>query len=149
MSTLLARYASCDQVLADKDQLFANRKPSFLMISDRKQIIMLEVGLAGHFAIKVVKIGTVTHSNHYLEPSLAECNQKIGESSSTRLNRISCLLQTAARPLDVSLFAEMSRDRHDGTNNSLWRTGTGSCALLVVDSASSCQWCAHLAGVAG
>ncbi|HSA13084.1 MAG TPA: carcinine hydrolase/isopenicillin-N N-acyltransferase family protein [Candidatus Paceibacterota bacterium] len=129
MTTLLAEYASCDQILADKEKLFSNRKPSFLMISDRKQILMLEEGLEGHFAVKVVKTGTVTHSNHYLEPSLAEYNQKIGESSTTRLDRISELIQAARRPLDISSFAEMSLDRHDGANNSLWRTGTNGCTL--------------------
>jgi isopenicillin-N N-acyltransferase like protein len=129
MSTLLARYASCDQVLADQQKLFAHRKPSFLLISDRHQLILLEVGLQGQFATRVVKAGTVTHSNHYLEPALAECNKTVGPSSATRLKRISELLQAAPRPLGIAAFAEMSQDRHDGTNNSLWRTGTGSCTL--------------------
>lgn len=129
MSTLLAQYASCDQVLAGKEKLLSHRKPSFLLISDRKQILMLEVGLEGHYAIKVVKAGTVTHSNHYLEESLTAFNEKIGESSATRCKRISDLLQAAPKPLNISSFAEMSRDRHDGSNNSLWRTGTGSRTL--------------------
>lgn len=129
MSTLLARYASCDQVLADQEKLFSHRKPSFLLISDRHQLILLEVGLQGHFATRVVKTGAVTHSNHYLDQSLAECNRNIGQSSAARLKRISELLQTAPKPLSVSAFAEMSQDRHDGANDSLWRTGTGSCTL--------------------
>jgi isopenicillin-N N-acyltransferase like protein len=129
MTTLLSRYASCDEILADKQKLFSHRKPSFLLISDREQIVMLEVGLDGRYAVKPVKRGTVTHSNHFLDASLTDCNEKIGESSATRCQRISELLEKAPRPLTVSTFAEMSRDRHDGVNDSLWRTGTGSRTL--------------------
>ena len=127
MSTLLSQYADCDQVLADRDTLFAHRNPGFLMISDRRKIVMLEVGLLGRFSITVATTGTIAHSNHYLDESLLACNEKVGQSSAVRLKRISQLLETTSRPLGMDSFAEMSRDRHDGVNNSLWRTGTASC----------------------
>lgn len=129
MGTLLSEYADCDQVLADKDALFSNRKPAYLMISDTRKIIMLEVGLLGRFSVTVATSGTVVHSNHYVGDSLLACNEKIGRSSTARLQRISQLLQTTSRPLSMESFVEMSQDRHDGANNSLWRTGTGSCTL--------------------
>ncbi len=129
MRALLAGYASCDEVLADKDKLFFRRRPTFVMISDRNKILMLEVGLQGRYAVKIVESGTVVHANHYLEETMQEFNLKVGSSSSTRVRRVGELLRTAPRPFDTARFAEMSRDRHDGPNKSLWRTGTNGCTL--------------------
>lgn len=130
MSILLTDYATCDEVLADQEKLFTDRKPVFLLISDRKKIIVLEVGLGGRYAVKVVESGSVAHSNHYLEKSMSEFNLSTSSSSTTRVGRISELLKTAAGPCDTECFASMSKDQHDGENNSLWRTGkTGSRTL--------------------
>jgi hypothetical protein len=126
---LLAGYASCDEVLADQKKVFANRRPTFLMMADRRKILMLEVGLKGRYAVKVIESGAFAHSNHYLEPALAEFNLTIGASSAARLERISHLLASSPKPFDTAAFAAMSKDQHDGPNNSLWRTGKGSCTL--------------------
>ena len=63
------------------------------------------------------------------EPALAEFNLTIGASSAARLERISHLLASSPKPFDTAAFAAMSKDQHDGPNNSLWRTGKGSCTL--------------------
>lgn len=129
MRTLLANYASCDQVLADAKELFRDRGPSFLLISDRSKIITLEVGLNGRYVVKVTTAGHVAHTNHYVENALLDCNIKIGESSDTRFHRISELLDNAKGPLDTAAFAKMSADRHAGDSDSLWRVGKGSITL--------------------
>ena len=129
MSTLLQRYATCDQILADQETLFRNRKPTFLMISDPKQILVLEVGLRGRYALKAVESGTAAHSNHFLDASLTNCNSRVGESSSARVARIGELLEKAPRPLRTPAFVAMSRDSQGGVNNSLWRTSSGSATL--------------------
>jgi hypothetical protein len=129
MSTLLQHYATCDQILADQKALFQNRKPTLLMISDRKQILVLEVGLKGRYALKAVESGTATHSNHFLDASLTNCNAHVSESSAARLARIAELLEKTPRPLDTPAFAAMSRDSQGGVNNSLWRTSSGSATL--------------------
>lgn len=130
MSTLLTHYATCDEVLADQKKLFSDRKPQFLLISDRKKIITLEVGLHGRYAVKVTESGPVAHTNHYLEDSMAEFNQQISASSETRVRRITELLKTASKPCDTASFAVMSKDQHDGANNSLWRTDTTGSRTL-------------------
>jgi isopenicillin-N N-acyltransferase like protein len=129
MTTLLRHYVTCDQILADKEKLFSNRKPSFLMISDRKKLLVIEVALKGRYAVKVVESGVTAHSNHFLDASLSDCNLKLGESSATRVVRITELLENAPRPLNTTAFAAMSRDHHNGVNNSLWRTGSESATL--------------------
>ncbi len=128
-TSLLADYASCDEMLANQEKVFANRRPTFLMMADRRKVLMLEVGLKGRYAVKVVASGTLAHSNHYLEPSLAEFNLTVGASSTARLDRISHLLASSPKPFDTASFAAMSKDQHDGPNNSLWRTGQGSRTL--------------------
>ncbi len=129
ISTLLANCANCDEVLAQQDKLFSQRRPTFVMIADRKQILMLEVGLQGRYSMRAVKTGTVVHANHYLDEAMQEFNLKTNRSSCARVKRIADLLQAAPRPFDTAQFASMSRDRHGGPNNSLWRTGTNGCTL--------------------
>ena len=129
MSTLLANYATCDQVLADAEKLFSNRSPSYLMISDRAKIITVEIGLDGRYAVKVTQTGHAAHTNHFVMPELADCNLKTGEGSETRYKRISELLENADGLLDIAAFAKMSKDRNAGNRDSLWRTGKGSVTL--------------------
>lgn len=134
MTTLLTKYATCDEVLADAEKLFHDRNPVFLMISDRKKILTLEVGLNGRYAVKVTAAGQAAHTNHFLEPALDDCNIKIGESSDARYARISELLEQATGPLDTAAFSTMSADRHAGPNNSLWRTGSKPTATRTLSS---------------
>jgi len=128
-NTVLAGYATCDEVLAHKDRLFSNRRPVLAMISDRQKILLVEIGLEGRYAVNVVESGTAFHANHYLDETMQEFNIRVGTGSATRARRIKHLLATTPGPYDVVRFAEMSRDHHDGPDNSLWRTGTNGCTL--------------------
>lgn len=124
MTNILTDYASVDAVMADADMLFGASRANFFMIADHSKILVAEVGLGGKYAIKVVNKGTATHTNHYIEPSLAgQFGDKAGKSSSTRYARINELLAQAPRPLTTEQFATLSRDHHDGPDNSLWRDG--------------------------
>lgn len=129
ISTLLSGYANCDEVLAKKDAIFPNTRTMFILISDRKKILMVEVGLKGKYALKTIENGTVMHTNYFLEKSLAEFNIKVGTSSPKRLERITHLMKTSRKPYTTESFATMSRDKNDGPDNSLWRTGKSSCTL--------------------
>lgn len=129
MTALLEHYATCDAVLADQAKLFSHRHPEFLMVSDRQQVITLEIGVDGRYAVNVTKQGTVAHTNHFLDRSLADCNVAVGASSATRLKRIDELLKTAPGPLTAATFAAISQDHHDGPSNSLWRTAKSESTL--------------------
>jgi hypothetical protein len=123
MGLLLSHYATCDQVLASQETLFTKCRAVFFMISDHKKILVVETGLHGRYAIKTVENGRATHTNHYLDNSLDEFNVRIGSSSAARLKRITDLLNACPASCDTEAFAALSRDQHDGPNNSLWRTG--------------------------
>lgn len=120
---LLADYASCDEVLAKRDAIFPALRPVFIMISDRKKILSVEVGLGGKYAVKTIEDDVVAHANHFLDDSLAEFNINVGESSPKRFERISHLLKMSPRPFTAECFSAMGKDQHDGPDNSLWRTG--------------------------
>lgn len=120
---LLADYANCDEVLANKDAIFSALRPVFVMISDRKKILDVEVGLGGKYAVKTIENGVVAHANHFLDESLVEFNISVGESSMKRFARITHLLEVSPRPFTAECFAVMGKDQHDGPDNSLWRTG--------------------------
>jgi isopenicillin-N N-acyltransferase like protein len=124
ISTILSGCASCDEVLAKKDAIFPSSRTMFVMISDRRKIVLVEVGLDGKYVLKTADSGAVVHTNHFLEPALGEFNIKIGPSSATRLARIGELMKTSPRPCRLDAMAGISRDQHDGPDNSLWRTGS-------------------------
>lgn len=136
ISTLLSGCVNCDEVLAKKEAIFPNTRTMFIMISDPKKIVMVEVGLEGKYALKTVEQGTVVHTNHFLEKALAEFNIKIGSSSTTRLERITHLMMPPSQPCTIESFAEISRDHHDGPDNSLWRTGkdTRTLASWIIET---------------
>lgn len=139
ISRLLSGYATCDEVLSKKDEIFPNTRTMFIMISDRKKILMVEVGLKGKYAVKTISTSPVGHTNHFLEKSLAEFNIKIGTSSPKRLERITQLLKMLQKPFTTESFATISRDKNDGPDNSLWRTGKSSCTLAswIVETPAS------------
>lgn len=124
MTQILQRYGSIAELAKDADTLFAGSRANFFMLSDRRQIMLVEVGLEGRHSIRVIEQGSVAHTNHYLDPALAgRFGDKPGVSSSTRYDRINALLAQTARPLDTSVFATLSRDHIAGPDNSLWRNG--------------------------
>jgi hypothetical protein len=142
LGRLLSDYSSCDQVLSNQAAIFPKCRAEFLMISDRKKILVVEVGLHARYVIHAVENGPAMHTNHYLDKSLDEFNGAIGASSATRLERIAGLLKAGAAPCDTDSFAAMSKDQHDGPNNSLWRTGQGIRTLsswIVVSPAQGPQ----------
>lgn len=124
MRQILARYASVEELDRDAGHVFSSSRAGFFLISDASQVMTVEVGLQGRFATHRIAAGTMAHTNHYLDPALAgQFEDKPGISSTTRLARIRALLAMAATPYNMQIFATMSRDRHDGPDNSLWRHG--------------------------
>lgn len=136
MSRILANYASVDALAADAEKIFSQARTSFLMVADRRKVLMVEIGLEGKFSMKVVESGTATHTNHFLDPKLASMyNGKIGTSSAIRLARIRELLARGESPFTLAQFAAISRDQHDGPDNSLWRGGKEfTLASWIIDS---------------
>lgn len=135
LTKLLSSYASCDELLAKKDEIFSGARAMFIFVADREKLLEAEVGLGGAYAVKPVASGFAAHTNHYLDPSLTAFNESVGESSRARLARVTELL--GARSLySLEVCAAISRDRRGGPDNSLWRTGKGvrTLASWVVET---------------
>lgn len=124
LTRVLAGYASVDAVMADAEAIFSNARANFYMLSDRRKVLVVEVGLQGKYALSVLDRGVAVHTNHYLDRQLAgRYGDTPGPSSRVRLARIDALLEQAPRPLGVDAFVAMSQDRHAGPEDSLWRSG--------------------------
>lgn len=93
-------------------------------------------GILGRYAYKVLDRGVTAHTNYYLDQTLADFNIKIGHSSATRYRRVGELLADARQPYTLARYAAISRDRHDGPDDSLWRTGRKEATLSswILDS---------------
>jgi isopenicillin-N N-acyltransferase-like protein len=122
---LLAGFSTVEDVLINKS-VFTRTHPSMYLIADCRQTAWLEVAPGGRFSLRTIKGGVLTHTNHYLDETLVDANGKIGRSSRTRLDRIGELLESHTAPFNLEDFIVFSRDRNDGPDNSLWRTGSKS-----------------------
>lgn len=123
ISQILSRFASVDELAANADHVFSGSRAIFLLVADRQQVLLAEIGLGGEFVFHAVDDGTLAHTNHYLNKDLAVFNTANTPGSAVRLARINALLKQTPKPYSVREFARMSRDRHDGPDNSLWRSG--------------------------
>lgn len=123
ISQILSRFASVDELAANADRVFSGSRAMFLLVADRQQILMAEIGLGGEFVFHTLDNGALAHTNHYLNKDLAVFNNPTSPSSIARLARINALLNQTAQPHTLTSFATMSRDRYDGPDNSLWRSG--------------------------
>lgn len=136
MTMILEKYASIEDLLTDADRVFSSARAGFFLIADRQKVLVAEVGLDGKYSLRQVENATTAHTNHYLAPELAAIyNDNIGKSSTTRLARINQLLAEASPSLSAAQFVVMSRDQHDGPDDSLWRTGKSmTLASWIVES---------------
>lgn len=124
MIAILTGYNSVDAVAADASRVFSHSRANFFMISDQRKVLSVEVGLEGRYTLKLTNNGPIAHTNHYLDPQLASIyNTRIGISSVVRFDRINTLLAQQPAPITLDQFSVISRDHHDGPNNSLWRNG--------------------------
>jgi isopenicillin-N N-acyltransferase-like protein len=119
---LLTQCASVDEVLARRD-LLAAAGPVFEMVADRRQVAVIEVAPRGQVAVMVNHQGVLCHTNHYLDQKLQWANQQACDSSRIRHRRLGQLLARQQVPFDLEDFLAFSRDRHDGPDNSIWRSG--------------------------
>jgi hypothetical protein len=123
LARILSGYGDVDALAADAGKVFGQARANFYLVADRQRVLVAEVGLDGAYHLEVVAAGTTAHTNHYLDPGLAErFNARIGASSAARLARIRELL-AGGGPFSLERFAAISRDRHDGPDDSLWRDG--------------------------
>ncbi|MBU4566325.1 MAG: C45 family peptidase [Proteobacteria bacterium] len=120
---LLAGYSSVRAVLEHK-QMFDGLGPRFYLLADARQIAVVEIAPGGAVKIASTRDGLLTHTNHYLSPEFAAFNQRPALSSHARLARVDALTAALKRPLTLDMFREISEDRGNGPDNSLWRTGS-------------------------
>lgn len=134
MRTILKRYTTVEEVLQHKE-LFAGAK--FIMLADRSRIAYVEITPDNQIRVSETAQGSLVHTNHYLDPSFQSYNKRQGTSSMVRLARIRALMDQTKRPYQMADFIRFSEDRHAGTDNSIWRSGstregTQTLAVLAV-----------------
>lgn len=135
LGRILAHYVSVADLAAHADAVFSGARAEFVMVSDRHQVLLAEIGLDGRYAVRTIDRGSLAHTNYFQQPSLADFNVKVGRSSAARAARIKELLVQGARPYTLPEFVAMSRDHDGGPDDSLWRTGhEQTVASWIIDS---------------
>jgi hypothetical protein len=123
LAALLGGYDSVAALVADAPRLLGGARTMFLLVSDRREVARIEIGLDGRYAIERASAGWTAQTNHFLDERLLDLNQQRGPSSVARLARVRALLAGAPRPLDEAGFAAISQDRVGGPDDALWRSG--------------------------
>lgn len=123
MRQLLNVFSTVEEVLANSS-IFSRTHPSMYLLADRRQTAWIEVAPEGKFSYRALRNGVLAHTNHYLDQELIAVNERIDRSSRIRLERIGALLDRRTAPWTLEDFIAFSRDRNDGPDNSLWRTGS-------------------------
>jgi len=120
LQTLLTSCRSIDEALAKK-RLF--RGPRFLLLADHHGIATVEIAPSGRFLVERKDHGVLFHTNHFKNPELQEFNRVSRTTSLVRNETIGRLLHEHNAPLEMHHFINMSQDRSQGPDNSIWRTG--------------------------
>ena len=90
--------------------------PIYLILSDAKDVAVIEFGLKGIYRSESTYSGSVYHTNHYLNPDLQSLNPYQSGSSYKRADHIKNWLSTQ-KPFTVQDFIEESK------NPIIWYTG--------------------------
>lgn len=111
MQEILANYSTVEEVLKAKDRLFTRGAGQNFMIADAKQILMVEIAPAGHYAIDQVSTsGYLFHTNHYLNTALIPYNDPVSTSTFVRYNHINQWLTTSPA-FTQAMFENFARDQ--------------------------------------
>ena len=105
---VLSSYGSVDDFLTDQDQA-VNYSPGFYLIADSVKIALIEISPQGGLNVQGVTDGPACRSNREIAYA-----------------RIKGLLAEHPGLFNLDDLITYSRDRHDGPNNSIWRTGTAA-----------------------
>ena len=128
MKKILAKYSSTDAVLKDAKQLFRSGYPNHLLIGDSKQLLSVEIGEKGIYAIKNTREGYLFHTNHFANSNTLkkQNDSKIVYSSTyARYQLIKKLLSEKAamhKPYTFEEYQAWSSEQSNGFENSLFRS---------------------------
>lgn len=128
---LLSSYYQVNSLLEDRD-ILSKYGPGFYMVSDKSNIIMIEIAPEGRYKIDATMNGFLYHANHYLSDDFSGFNLSVSTGSWTRAERIKALVSGHQGFFTQDDFISFSQDRHDGPNRSIWRTGKPASAERTI-----------------
>lgn len=99
---LLEHYGSVAQVLKDQKKLFSNGEANFLIIGDKHEAILVEVGPKKEsYQILQAKDHSdrLYHTNHYVLSQMKKYNYKFFHDSKLRFQQIETLVNDTEKPL--------------------------------------------------
>ena len=133
MRNILAHYGSVAAVLKNQKKLFTTGLINNLLIADKHQIAVVEMGHDGQYDIKHKQQGYLFHTNTYEVAPLIKQNKVYLKDSVMRYHRIHQLLKNAKKPFSFQEVWNMANDRAEKiTNDDILRPWT--MATWIVDA---------------
>lgn len=133
---ILANYSSVAEVLADQQTLFGNGLANFLIIGDKSEAILVEVGPEKN-SFQILQASDnnnrVFHTNHYVLGKMRKLNKIYYSDSEDRFRAIKRLMTKAPSQLtaDGSYYQWVS-NAVDGPANSILREMTVASWIVSV-----------------
>lgn len=135
---LLTNCATVEEALSRKDLFFGAR---FLLVADKRQIALVEIGLDGKFTVNKTGRGVLFQANHFINPEFHRLNpveftpkrQARFTSSCERYGHIKNLMTKKTR-YSFDDFVNISFNKDGGPNNAIWRVGDESTKVRTLSS---------------
>ena len=131
---IISRYSSVKQVLANKDKIFTHSSPNFLIIGDKHQALLVEIGThkKQYRLLKATEHGNILyHTNHYVLPQLIHENSLFYLDSKMRFARIKFLMTNETQPYTFNIVHSWTNDQQDGVINSIFREFTVASWIAI------------------
>ena len=134
--TILANYSSVADVLTDQQTLFGNGLANFLIIGDKSEAILVEVGPEKN-SFQILQASDnnnrLFHTNHYVLSNMRKLNKVYYSDSEDRFQAIKHLITKAPAQLtaDGSYYQWVS-NAEDGPANSILREVTVASWIVSV-----------------
>jgi len=130
---ILRHYGSVAAVLKAQNTLFSTGLVNDILIGDKHQIALVEMGHNGNYFIWKKKNGYLYHTNTYVSQWLKPENKMHFPDSMIRYKRIGHLLRTCKKPFSFQEFWNMSNDRNNPiNNNNLFRPLTMATWIVAI-----------------
>ena len=138
---VLKRYSSVAEVLADQAALFGNGLANFLIIGDKTEAILVEVGpVKGSYEILKASqnLNRLYHTNHYVLEPMRKFNKVFYPDSEDRFQTIKALMKDAPSQLTAeSNYYRWINNAQHGPYNSILREVTVASWVVSLPEGSA------------
>lgn len=126
---IISTCATVDEALKVDKKVWAG--PQTIILADKNEVAIVEIGPDGNISVKRTANGTFHHANHYVHEDMLWANGRDLPGSVVRHERAGQLIASVARPISMNDFVAFCHDKNAGATDSIWREGIGNSSQTL------------------